>query len=177
MITYILSVLSIPYAGLFPATNFYALLVTNMYNFLQHYVLHILMFFLVKYKYRKRYGIALKFIKCCSNCARIYSLHTYKENFARNVFLPMITVVVSRLLHQQQRSYCVRPIRSDVQVQATDLNSSASIDGERMFIAGLIIHLIFDSFIRHRVPFYYEVIGLPFGFIYDDINDSKILLF
>ena len=46
-----------------------------------------------------------------------------------------------------------------------------------MFTAGLIIHLIFNSFIRHRVPFYYEVIGLPFGFIYDDINDSKILLF
>ena len=62
-------------------------------------------------------------------------------------------------------------------MQATDQNSSASNARERMFTAGLIIHLTFDSFIRHRVPFYYEVIGLPFGFIYDDINDSKILLF
>ena len=151
MITYVLSVLSIPYAGLPPATNSYALLVTNMYSFLRYYVLQVFMFFLVKYKYRKRYGFTIKFTKCYDNGTCKYSLHTYKQNFTR-VSL-MILVVVSRLLHQQQRSYRVRPIRSDVQVQETDLNSSASFDGERMFTAGLIIHLTFDSFIRHRVPF------------------------
>ena len=151
MITYILSILSIPYAGLPPATNFYALLVTNMYSFLRYHVLHVLMFFLVKYKYQKRYGIALKFTKCYDNGTCIYSLHTYKQKFTR-VFLLMITVADSRLLQlvqQQQISDCVRPSLSDVQVQATDLNSSALNAGERMFTAGLIIHLTFDLFIQH----------------------------
>ena len=165
------------YAGISPATNFYALMVTNMYNFLRYQLLHVLMFFLVKYKYQKQYSIALKFTKCCNNGMCIYSLHTYKQNFARNIFLQMIPVVVSRLLQQQQRNDSVRPTQSNVQVQATNLNSSTLIDGELMFTAGLIIHLTFDSFIQHQVPFYYDVIGLPFGFIYDDINDSKILLF
>ena len=152
MITYILSVLSIPYAGLPSATNSYALLVTNIYSFLRYHVLHVLMFFLVKYKYRKRYGIALKFTnKCYDNGTCISSLHTYKQKFTR-VFLLMITVVDSRLLQlvqQQQISDCVKPSLSNVQVQATDLNSSTQIDGELMFTAGLIIHLMFDPFIQH----------------------------
>ena len=82
----------------------------TLYCFVRYLVLYV-MYFLVKYKYQKRYGIALKFTKCYDNGTRIYSLHTYKENFARNFFLLimiMISVVVSRLLQQQQRNDGIR---------------------------------------------------------------------
>ena len=107
------------------------------------------------------------------------TLHTCKQNFGR-AFLLKILVLLSRfLLEQEQRNDndSVQPTQSNAPVQATNPNSSTLIDGELMFTAGLIIHLTFDLFIQYQVPFYYDIVGLPFGFIYDDINDSKIILF